>query len=221
MLVGRGSRREILNKETGSSLAAQRVKDGVTAAARVVVVAQAPSLVWARPRSVGVAEKPETGLSPQRAGDTLPYTLPSAALVARMDTDADGEFLLMTAKVTEAGFETSPCTLQKVTAQGPVITHIQAHFRVWSCIQHVTASLSHHRYSHSSGPSVGVTRPWKCPHINSDSSGPGLFCVQKGDRFLGCAVSCDMAEPHSVAYLGYDKVLESEYTALTTTRYRP
>ena len=94
-------------------------------------------------------------------------------------------------------------SLSKVTAQGPVIPQLQAHFRVWSCTPHVTAQLSHGRHYHTSGPSTG-----QC--IKTDGSGPRLFYAWRVTGPWDVPLSVRWQSPALWLYLGYDKALECD-----------
>lgn len=141
-----------------------------------------------------------SGLLAQIAGEKhrFRHSVSSSALVTMIVTGANREFLEICG-LTGAGFEASFCTEAQVTAQNPVITQIQAHFRglVMYPICHssgVTLQiLPHLRAKHGLWQDLG-----KCQCIKTDGSGPRLFyaCGVTGPGICLClwdgkALLCD------------------------------
>lgn len=100
----------------------------------VIVFYESVSLKWIQSGNV----RNKAGLSPQTVGEGLLYALCiPTALVTMMVMDANHQYLLMVAKQTGASFGTRyRINMDKLTAQSPAITEIQAQSRAWSCTQY-------------------------------------------------------------------------------------
>lgn len=134
---------------------------------------------------------------------TALYTVPSSALVTMIIIDANHEFLLMTARLTGTGFETSYCTLwiksQPRAPSSLKSRHISVFGHVLNMSQlscHIADTIT------AQGQAWAVTAPWEVPVYKDWQFRPRVVLCMKGDRVLQGAFIHRMTEHCSVTVSG-------------------
>lgn len=131
------------------------------------------------------------------------HSVSSSALVTMIVTDANHEFLVMTARLTGAGFETSFCTLW-VKSQPRALSSLKSRrISEFSHVPHMS-QLSCHIADTATpqGQAQAVIGPWEVPVYKDGWLRPQVVLCLKGGRALGYAFIYEMAEPCSMTVSG-------------------